>query len=109
MHTRCVSVYPSQNISHTLCESLRVSHDRVVQRQVLHLGELNTTQIDEWITNRRVSEAIVTVSAVRSTGAWLRLRLLFRAQGCGKSKQESDACEEVWFHGAEAFNTVGKA
>ena len=37
--------------SHTyysVCESLRVSRDRVVQRQVLHLGELNTTQLDSW-------------------------------------------------------------
>lgn len=29
-----------------VCKSLRVSRDRVIQRQVLHLGELNTTQLD---------------------------------------------------------------
>ena len=33
---------------YSICESLRVSRDRVVQRQVLHLGELNTTQLDSW-------------------------------------------------------------
>ncbi len=33
---------------YSVCESLRVSRDRVVQRQVLHLGELNTTQLDAW-------------------------------------------------------------
>jgi transposase len=33
---------------YSVCESLRVSRDRVVQRQVLHLGELNTTQMDSW-------------------------------------------------------------
>ena len=33
---------------YSVCESLRVSRDRVVQRQVLHLGELNTTQLDSW-------------------------------------------------------------
>jgi transposase len=33
---------------YSVCESLRVSRDRVIQRQVLHLGELNTTQLDCW-------------------------------------------------------------
>ena len=33
---------------YSVCESLRVSRDRVIQRQVLHLGELNTTQLDSW-------------------------------------------------------------
>lgn len=33
---------------YSVCESLRVSRDRVVQRQVLHLGELTTTQLDSW-------------------------------------------------------------
>ena len=35
-------------IYYSVCESLRVSRDRVVQRQILHLGELNTTQINSW-------------------------------------------------------------
>jgi len=33
---------------YSVCESLRISRDRVVQRQVLHHGELNTTQLDSW-------------------------------------------------------------
>lgn len=33
---------------YSVCESLRVTRDRVVQRQVLHLGELNTTRLDSW-------------------------------------------------------------
>ena len=33
---------------YSVCESLRVHRARVVQRQVLHLGELNTTQLDSW-------------------------------------------------------------
>lgn len=33
---------------YSVCESLRVSRDRVIQRQVLPLGELNTTQLDSW-------------------------------------------------------------
>ena len=33
---------------YSVCESLRVSRTAVVQRQVLHLGELNTTQLEAW-------------------------------------------------------------
>ena len=36
------------HIYYSVCESLRVSRTRVVQRQVLHLGQLNTTQLDCW-------------------------------------------------------------
>jgi hypothetical protein len=35
-------------IYYSLCESLRVSRKRVLQRRVLHLGELNTTQLERW-------------------------------------------------------------
>ena len=33
---------------YSVCESLRVHGGRTVQRQLLHLGELNTTQHDRW-------------------------------------------------------------
>jgi transposase len=36
------------HIYYSVCESLRVSRHTVVQRQMLHLGELNTTQLDSW-------------------------------------------------------------
>lgn len=36
------------HIYYSLCESLRVHRGRVIQRQVLHLGELNTTQVESW-------------------------------------------------------------
>jgi transposase len=36
------------HVYYAVCESLRVSRRRVVQRQVLHLGELNTRQLDSW-------------------------------------------------------------
>ena len=36
------------HIYYSVCESLRVHSGRVVQRQVLHLGELNTTQVESW-------------------------------------------------------------
>lgn len=37
-----------EHIYYSLCESLRVHSGRVIQRQVLHLGELNTTQVESW-------------------------------------------------------------
>ena len=37
-----------EHIYYSVCESVRVSRRRVTQRKVLHLGELNTTQIDRW-------------------------------------------------------------
>lgn len=36
------------HVYYSVCESLRVSPSRVVQRQVLHLGDLNTTQLEGW-------------------------------------------------------------
>ena len=36
------------HIYYSLCESLRVRRKRVLQRRVLHLGELNTTQLERW-------------------------------------------------------------
>ena len=36
------------HVYYSVCESLRVHGGRTVQRQVLHLGELNTTQLDSW-------------------------------------------------------------
>ena len=36
------------HVYYALCESLRVSRGRVVQRQLYQLGELNTTQLDSW-------------------------------------------------------------
>lgn len=36
------------HVYYSVCESLRISRHRTVQRQVLHLGELNTTQLDGW-------------------------------------------------------------
>jgi transposase len=44
-----------RHVYYSLTESLRVSRKRVVQRTVLHLGELNTTQIERW---QRTIEAL---------------------------------------------------
>lgn len=37
-----------EHVYYSVCESLRVHGGRTIQRQVLHLGELNTTQIESW-------------------------------------------------------------
>ena len=37
-----------EHVYYSLCESLRVSGRRVIQRRVLTLGELNTTQLERW-------------------------------------------------------------
>ena len=47
------------HIYYSLCESLRVSRKRVLQRQVLHLGELNTTQFKSW--QRTIEEILSKV------------------------------------------------
>ena len=44
-----------RHVYYSLTESLRVSRKRVVQRTVLHLGELNTTQVERW---QRTIEAV---------------------------------------------------
>ena len=45
-----------RHMYYSLTESLRVSRKRVVQRTVLHLGELNTTQVEQW--QRTISELV---------------------------------------------------
>ena len=37
-----------EHVDYSLAETARVGRDRVVQRRLLNLGELNTTQIDRW-------------------------------------------------------------
>ena len=44
-----------RHVYYSLTESLRVGRKRVVQRTVLHLGELNTTQVERW---QRTIEAV---------------------------------------------------
>jgi hypothetical protein len=36
------------HVYYSLCESVRLSRNRVMQRRVLNLGELNTTQLERW-------------------------------------------------------------
>ena len=44
------------HVYYSLSESVRIGWDRVVQRRLLNLGELNTTQIDRWQRSIEVIE-----------------------------------------------------
>ncbi|MEY2929875.1 MAG: hypothetical protein RL033_624 [Pseudomonadota bacterium] len=37
-----------EHIYYSVCESMRIHGGRTIQRQVLHLGELNTNQLESW-------------------------------------------------------------
>jgi transposase len=61
-----------EHVYYSLCESLRVSRSRVTQRTVLHLGELNTTQVDRWER---------TIETVHENGQRQQLRLFTDREG----------------------------
>lgn len=61
-----------EHIYYSLCESLRLSRSRVTQRTVLHLGELNTTQVDRWER---------TIETVHEDGRRQQLRLFTDREG----------------------------
>lgn len=69
-----------EHIYYSLCESLRVSRSRVVQRTVLHLGELNTTQAERWERS---------IQAVQEDGQRQQLRLFTDREG------QAPAAEDV--------------
>jgi len=69
-----------EHIYYSLCESMRVSRSRVTQRTVLHLGELNTTQVDRWER---------TIETVQENGQRQQLRLFTDRQG------QAPAAEDV--------------
>jgi transposase len=71
-HERCKD--GKRHVYYSLTESLRVSRKRVVQRTVLHLGELNTTQVERWQR---------TIEAVQEDGQRQQLRLFTDREGQG--------------------------
>jgi transposase len=60
------------HLYYSLCESLRVSRKRVLQRQVLHLGELNTTQLERWQR---------TIEVIEEDGRRHQMRLFAERRG----------------------------
>jgi transposase len=61
-----------RHVYYSLTESLRVSRKRVGQRTVLHLGELNTTQVERWQR---------TIEAVHEDGQRRQMRLFTDREG----------------------------
>jgi hypothetical protein len=53
----CIRVSPKHHIYYSLCESLRLTRKPLLQRRLLHLGELNTTQFERWQRPIEVVEA----------------------------------------------------
>jgi hypothetical protein len=43
-----------EHVYYSLSETIRINKHRTVQRRVLNLGELNTTQTEQWSLKRRV-------------------------------------------------------
>jgi len=61
-----------EHLYYSLCESLRVSRKRVLQRQVLHLGELNTNQLERWQR---------TIEVIEEDGRRHQMRLFAERRG----------------------------
>jgi transposase len=68
-----------EHIYYSLCESLRVSRSRVTQRTVLHLGELNTRQVDHWQR---------TIETIQEDGERQQLRLFTDKEGCAPAGED---------------------
>ena len=73
-----------EHIYYSLCESLRVSRSRVTQRTVLHLGELNTTQLDRWQR---------TIETVHEDGQRHQMRLFTDREG--QAPDAADVAEVI--------------
>lgn len=68
-----------EHVYYSVCESLRVHSGRTMQRQVLHLGELNTTQHDAWQH---------TLEVLHEDGSRHQRRLFTDREGTAPSAEE---------------------
>jgi transposase len=74
-----------EHVYYSLCESVRVSAHRVVQRRLLNLGELNTTQIERWQRS---------IEVVQQEGGSRQFRLFSDREG-GAPRDGEDVCEVI--------------
>ena len=74
-----------EHVYYSVAESTRVGRDRVVQRRLLNLGELNTTQIDRWQHS---------IEVIEEDGRACQRRLFSDREGQAP-QQEEDVCEVV--------------
>ena len=74
-----------EHVYYSLCESLRVSGRRVIQRRVLSLGELNTTQLERWQRS---------IEVVQQEGERRQYRLFTDREGAAPP-DAPDVCEVI--------------
>jgi hypothetical protein len=74
-----------EHVYYCLAETTRVGRDRMVQRRLLNLGELNTTQIDRWQRS---------IEVIEEDGRGCQRRLFSDREGRAAQQQE-DVCEVV--------------
>ena len=74
-----------EHVYYYLAESTRVGRNRVVQRRLLNLGELNTTQIDRWQRS---------IEVIEEDGRACQRRLFSDREGQAPRREE-DVCEVV--------------
>ena len=74
-----------EHVYYYVAETTRVGRDRVVQRRLLNLGELNTTQIDRWQRS---------IEVIEEDGRVCQRRLFSDREGRAP-QQEEDVCEVV--------------
>jgi transposase len=74
-----------EHVYYSLCESIRLSQGRTIQRRVLNLGELNTTQIERWQRS---------IEVIEHEGQSRQYRLFTDREG-GAPAEASDVCEVI--------------
>ena len=74
-----------EHVYYSLCESIRLSRDRTIQRRVLNLGELNTTQIERWQRS---------IEVIEQEGQTRQYRLFSDREGAAPA-EAADVCEVV--------------
>jgi len=74
-----------EHVHYSLCESIRLSRNRTIQRRVLNLGELNTTQIERWQRS---------IEVIEQEGETRQCRLFTDREGAAPA-EAPDVCEVV--------------
>jgi Transposase DDE domain len=73
------------HVYYSLCESVRLSRNRVIQRRVLSLGELNTTQVERWQRS---------IEVIQQAGERRQYRLFTDREGAAPP-DAPDVCEVI--------------
>ena len=71
-----------EHVYYSIGESLRVHGGRTVQRQMLHLGELNTSQCESWQRTLEVINERMPNSWKIAEVGWCWKNLTPRHRGC---------------------------